>query len=153
MVRSVRSLRLGCRKARRTKPYLTMGSTRCVSTPRMGQQHPSPGQSVATERREAPPWVIRKHPFIALKGQYKIGASIMVYTLNRLFGPFRAAGVFACSYPGRRCALPWARLFKPVGLTRIIHGVFTGQPQGASPRLWSQRKPWASALRLMNNPG
>ncbi len=27
--------------------------------PRMGQQHHSPGQSLATERREAPPWVLQ----------------------------------------------------------------------------------------------
>ena len=32
------------------------------------------------------------------------------------FGPFRAIGSGFGPYPGRRCALPWATLFKPVGL-------------------------------------
>ena len=82
----------------------------------MGQQHHSPGQSVATERREAPPWVTEKRQINALKGPYKIGASIMVCNKNRWFGPFRATAVFVCAFPGRRCALPWAKMFKPVGL-------------------------------------
>ena len=38
----------------------------------MGQQHYSPGQSEATERREVPPWVTAKRPNTALKGHYKI---------------------------------------------------------------------------------
>ncbi len=32
-------------------------------------------------------------------------------------------------------------------------GISVNQPQGVSPRLWSQWQPWANALRLMNNPG
>ena len=32
------------------------------------------------------------------------------------FGPFRAIYGVLVAYPGRRCALPWAKLFKPVGL-------------------------------------
>ena len=107
----------------RTTQDRTTRSTRCVSTPRMGQQHPSPGQSVATERREAPPWVTEKRQINALKGPYKIGASIMVCNKNRWFGPFRATGVFVCAFPGRRCSLPWAKMFKPVGLRiAIAHG-------------------------------
>ena len=33
------------------------------------------------------------------------------------FGPFRAIRTFFHDDPGRRCALPWARLCKPVGLS------------------------------------
>ena len=40
------------------------------TTPRMGQQHVSPGQSAATKRRVAPPWVTEKRSIVALKGQY-----------------------------------------------------------------------------------
>ncbi len=46
-------------------------------SPRMGQQHFSPGQSAATERREAPPWVPAKRPVVALKGQNKLRPSTM----------------------------------------------------------------------------
>ena len=55
----------------------------------MGQQHPSPGQSEATERREVSPWVTAKSPKIALKGHYKIFA----LTTVGLFRPFRAFSV------------------------------------------------------------
>ncbi len=34
----------------------------CYHSPRMGQQHTIPGQSVATKRREAPPWVTAERP-------------------------------------------------------------------------------------------
>ena len=78
----------------------------------MGQQHYSPGQSEATERREVPPWVTAKRPNTALKGHYKI----FVLPTVGSFRPFRAFGVVFVSYPGRRCALPWAMLLKPVGL-------------------------------------
>ncbi len=33
------------------------------------------------------------------------------------FGPFRATDVAVMAYPGRRCALPWAKLVKPVRLS------------------------------------
>ena len=44
------------------------------------------------------------------------GRAYRICTKNRWFGPFRATGVFVCAFPGRRCALPWAKMFKPIGL-------------------------------------
>ena len=80
-------------------------------SPRMGQQHHSPGQSGATERREAPPWVLQSAKRCP-EGAYQNAGAIIACS----FGPFRAIyGVFV-AYPGRRCALPWAKLLKPVGL-------------------------------------
>ena len=52
---------------------------------------------------------------VALKGPNKVVASPMA----RLFGPFRAIGARFGLFPGRRCALPWAEMFKPVGLKKI----------------------------------
>ncbi len=49
---------------------------------------------------------------IALKGHYKIDTLTMVC----LFCPFRAFNVVIDAYPGRRSALPWADMLKPVGL-------------------------------------
>jgi hypothetical protein len=36
------------------------------------------------------------------------------------FGPFRAIRIVLGGYPGRRFALPWARLCKPVGLSKPL---------------------------------
>ena len=52
---------------------------------------------------------------VALKEPNKVVASPRA----RLFGPFRAMGARFGLYPERRCALPWAKMFKPVGLKRL----------------------------------
>ena len=79
----------------------------------MGQQHHSPGQSVATKRREAPPWVTEKRQINALKGPYKIGASIMVCT-KKVGLALSGQRVCLCAHsqgcaalcPGLKCSSP-----------------------------------------------
>ena len=61
-------------------------------SPRMGQPQLSPGQSEATARREAPPWVAMQRPKIALKGQNHASADfywqrvscVLVFEPNRI---------------------------------------------------------------------
>jgi hypothetical protein len=44
--------------------------------------------------------------------------------MNGPFGPFRAIRIVLGVNPGRRCALPWAMLCKPVGLPEHSPEVF-----------------------------
>jgi hypothetical protein len=48
------------------------------------------------------------------------------------FGPFRATDVAVMAYPGRRCALPWAKLYKPVGLSNPGPAGYRTPPCGLS---------------------
>ena len=43
-----------------------------MHSPRMGQRDHSPGQSVAMEHRETPPWVVGANGFAALNGRHGI---------------------------------------------------------------------------------
>ena len=79
----------------------------------MGQQDHNPGQSAETERREAPPWVMENSQ------RCPEGAEQTSLTIAWSFGPFKAIRIFCRVYPGRRCALPWARFFKPRWAKRV----------------------------------
>ncbi len=70
-------------------------------SPRMGQQHRSPAQSFATERREALPWVLQYTPALP-EGAYQNAGAIdrllvrpLQGNLQRLLGIPRASLRFA----------------------------------------------------------
>ena len=122
-------------------PGFTLG----VLTRRMGQQHYSPGQSVATKRREAPPWVCIKHDAKSperLKGRN----NQTIVDESILSCPSGQCGTISCD-PGRRFAtfrryaLPWARLLLPrMGQRHLSPG-----QSGATKR--REAPPWVTAKR------
>ena len=73
-------------------------------SPRMGQHHPSPGQSFATERREAPPWVLQYPQALPCRGVPKCWSNHRLLVrplqgnLRRLRGIPRASLRFALGY-------------------------------------------------------
>jgi len=54
---------------------------------------------------------------IALKGQNSSGSVVCVGTVCS--APSGQWGLRAIEHPGRRCALPWAAMYKPVGLKSV----------------------------------
>ena len=104
------------RKARCIKQNLTTDSARYVSTPRMGQQHHSPGQSVVRFSGRSAALGRRGARSDCPEGAARLDSGFR----SQMFGPFRANAMSGIQYPGRRCALPWAKMFKPVGLRIAI---------------------------------
>jgi len=94
---------------------------------------------------------------IALKGQKSLGSVVCVGTVCS--APSGQWALLAVAYPGRRFALPWAKMLKPVGLKtqerntahNSIHpsfSMFATKPAGRIPRTHLHRVPFRATLQM-----